>query len=65
MIPVYLDVSNEAKRQINENVWCMFDLLEATCEGLSYEEILDGIFPPYIVLKLERPNATPSMQYLA
>lgn len=49
MIPVFLDVSDEAKRQINENVWCMFDLLEATCEGLSYEEILDGIFPPYIL----------------
>ncbi len=23
-------------------LWCIFELLEATCEGLSYEEILDG-----------------------
>lgn len=49
MIPVYLDVSKETKSKINYNIWCMFDLLEATCEGLSYEEILDGIFPPYIL----------------
>lgn len=49
MTPVYLDVKEEIKRQINENVWCMFDWLEATCEGLSYKEILDGIFPPYIL----------------
>lgn len=49
MLPIYLDISDEAKRIINKNIWCMFDLLEATCAGLSYAEILDGIFPPYIL----------------
>lgn len=49
MIPVYLDVSNEAKKRINENVNCMFDLLLAVCDGLSYEEVLQDIFPSYIL----------------
>ena len=49
MLPIYLDISDVAKQKINHNVWCMFELLEVTCEGLSYEEILDSIFPPYIL----------------
>ncbi|MBQ3164934.1 MAG: hypothetical protein IJC02_10455 [Lachnospiraceae bacterium] len=49
MIPIYLDVSNEVKRKINENVNCMFDFLMAICDGLSYEEILQDIFPSYIL----------------
>lgn len=49
MLPIYLDISDVAKQKINHNVWCMFELLEMTCEGLSYEEILDSIFPPYIL----------------
>lgn len=49
MLPIYLDILYEAKQKINHNVWCMFELLEATCECLSYDEVLDGIFPPYIL----------------
>lgn len=49
MLPIYLDIVDEAKYAINKNVWYMFDLLEANCEGLSYEEILSGIFPKYII----------------
>jgi len=49
MLPVYLDITDKAKNIINKNIWYMFDLLKATCEGLSYEEVLDGIFPQYIL----------------
>lgn len=51
MLPIYLDIIDEAKQKVNHNIWCMFELLEATCEGLSYEEILDGIFPQHILQK--------------
>ena len=40
MLPVYLDITDKAKNIINKNIWYMFDLLKATCEGLSYEEVL-------------------------
>lgn len=49
MLPVYLNIGNEAKSIINRNIWHMFDLLVSTCEGLSYEEILADIFPRYIL----------------
>lgn len=49
MLPIYLDIVDEAKCVINKNLWYMFELLEANCEGLSYEEILRGIFPQYII----------------
>lgn len=49
MLPIYLDIVDEAKGIINKNLWYMFELLEANCEGLSYEEILSGIFPKYII----------------
>ena len=49
MIPVYLDISNQAKGKINKNVNCMFDFLLAICDGLCYEEVLQDIFPSYII----------------
>lgn len=49
MVPVYLNISNQAKRKINKNVNCMFDFLLAICDGLCYEEVLQDIFPPYII----------------
>lgn len=49
MLPVYLDISDEAKIIINKNIRCMLELLEETCKGLSYEEILDAIFPQYML----------------
>jgi len=60
MLPVYLDITDKAKNIINKNIWYMFDLLKATCEGLSYEEVLDGIFPQYILAEHSglRPRST-------
>lgn len=49
MLPVYLDIEDEAKKIINKNIRCMLELLEETCKGLSYEEILDSIFPKHIL----------------
>lgn len=49
MLPVYLDIEDEAKEIINKNIRCMLELLEETCKGLSYEEILESIFPKYIL----------------
>lgn len=49
MLPIYLDITDEAKSIINRNVWCMFDLLVSSCEALSYDEILDNIFPRYLL----------------
>lgn len=49
MIPVYLDISNQAKTKINKNVNSMFDLLLAICDGLCFEEVLQDIFPSYII----------------
>ena len=49
MIPVYLDISNQAKAKINKNVNCMCDFLLAICDGLCYEEVLQDIFPSYII----------------
>ena len=49
MIPVYVNVTDEAKSIVNKNISYMFDLLDATCNGLSYEEVLDSIFPMYII----------------
>lgn len=49
MLPIYLDISEKAKRVINKNVWYMFDLLLADCEALSYEEILSGIYPQFLI----------------
>lgn len=49
MLPIYLNIADEAKKKINDNIGCMFELLEITCESLCYEEILDSIFPPYIL----------------
>lgn len=55
MLPVYLDVPKEAKRVINKNIGYMFELLKYTCEGLSYAEVLDSIYPSYILdIKLEK-----------
>ena len=39
MLPIYLDIVDEAKRAINKNIWYMFELLESNCAALSYEEI--------------------------
>lgn len=49
MLPVYLEVPREAKKIINKNVGYMFELLKCTCEGLSYAEVLDSIYPSYIL----------------
>lgn len=49
MIPIYLNIADEAKIMVNKNVSYMFELLDATCGGLSYEEVLDSIFPMYII----------------
>ncbi len=49
MLPIYLDIVDEAKVIINKNIRCMLELLEETCRGLSYEEILDAIFPQYML----------------
>lgn len=49
MLPIYLDIVDEAKRAINKNIWYMFELLESNCAALSYEEILSDIFPQYII----------------
>lgn len=49
MLPVHLKITKEAKQQINQNLGYMFDFLEAICEGLSYEEVLDCIFPQYLL----------------
>ena len=55
MLPVYLEVPREAKKIINKNVGYMFELLKCTCEGLSYAEVLDSIYPSYILdIKLEK-----------
>lgn len=55
MLPVYLDVPKEAKKIINKNIGYMFELLKCTCEGLSYVEVLDSIYPSYILdIKLEK-----------
>lgn len=29
MLPIYLDIVDEAKRAINKNIWYMFELLES------------------------------------
>lgn len=49
MLPIYLDISEKAKRIINKNLWCMFELLLSDCKELSYEEILNGIYPECLV----------------
>ncbi len=49
MLPIYIDIADKAKCIINKNIWNMFELLEANCEGLSYKEILSDIFPKYII----------------
>ncbi len=49
MLPIYLDISEKAKKVINKNVWTMFDLLLADCQALSYEEILSGIYPGFLI----------------
>ena len=49
MLPIYVDIADSAICIINKNIWYMFELLEANCEGLSYEEILSDIFPKYIL----------------
>lgn len=49
MLPIYLDIVDEAKKVINKNIWYMFELLEANCAELSYEEVLSDIFPKYII----------------
>lgn len=55
MLPVYLEIPNEAKKIINKNVGYMFELLKYTCEGLSYAEVLDSIYPSYILnIELEK-----------
>ena len=55
MLPVYLEVPSEAKKIINKNVGYMFELLKCTCEGVSYAEVLDSIYPSYILdIKLEK-----------
>lgn len=47
MIPIYLNITQKAKSIVNRNVFYMFDLLLATCEGLNLEEVLDSIFHIY------------------
>lgn len=55
MLPVYLEVPREAKKIINKNVGYMFELLKCTCEGVSYAEVLDSIYPSYILdIKFEK-----------
>ena len=54
MVPVYLNISNQAKRKINKNVNCMFDFLLAICDGLCYEEVLQDIFA-YVNRKIGQP----------
>lgn len=49
LLPIFLNVSEKAKKVINKNVWYMFDLLLADCEALSYEEILSGIYPEFLI----------------
>lgn len=49
MIPIYLNITDKAKSMVNKNVSYMFELLETTCSGLSYEEVLDSIFPKYMM----------------
>lgn len=49
MLPIYLDIVDEAKKIINKNIWYMFELLESNCAALSYEEVLSDIFPQYII----------------
>lgn len=49
MLPIYLDIVDEAKKAINKNIWYMFELLESNCATLSYEEILSDIFPQYLI----------------
>lgn len=49
MLPIHLDIVDDAKKIINKNIRCMLELLEETCKGLSYEEVLDSIFPQYIL----------------
>ena len=55
MLPVYLEVPSEAKKIINKNVGYMFELLKCICEEVSYAEVLDSIYPSYILdMKLEK-----------
>lgn len=49
MLPINIDITDKAKCIINKNIWNMFELLEANCEGLSYREVLSDIFPKYII----------------
>ena len=47
--------SKGSKKIINKNVGYMFELLKCTCEGLNYADVLDSIYPSYILdIKLEK-----------
>lgn len=37
------------KKAINKNIWYMFELVEANCDGLSYDQVLCDIFQQYII----------------
>lgn len=49
MLPIYLEITDEAKKIINKNIGYMFGFLKDISKGLSYEEVLDDIYPHYIL----------------
>lgn len=49
MIPIYINISENAKVVVNKNISSMLELLEDTCRNLSYQEVLVSIFPMYLV----------------
>lgn len=49
MLPVYMEISKEAKRIINNNIGIIFRVLLDMCEDLSYEELLSDIYPKFLI----------------
>lgn len=56
MLPIYLDIVDEAKRAINKNIWYMFELLESNCAALPENWTYPLIQPKLIekYLKMEK-----------
>ncbi len=51
MLPVYLDISVDAKKIISHNVSIIFELMLDMCNNLSDEEVLIDIFPEHLIFK--------------
>lgn len=49
MLPVYLDISINAKKIINSNIQCIYSLMLDMCINLSDEEVLGDIFPSFML----------------